>query len=102
MYQELREAANEVGLKLNVNKTQAMIQNRSKTKSNSEQQLNTGEHKTEIANSFNYLGSCITEDNNEYVKIQRRLKLANNAYNSLQPIMKQDIHRKPKQDYRKP
>jgi hypothetical protein len=52
MYQELREAAKEVGLKINVNKTQAMIQNRSKTKSNSEQRLNLGEHKTEAANSL--------------------------------------------------
>jgi hypothetical protein len=31
-HQELREAANEVGLKINVNKTSAMIQNRSKPK----------------------------------------------------------------------
>jgi hypothetical protein len=46
MYQELRNAAKEVGLKINVNKTQAMIQNRSKTKSNSEEQLNIREHKT--------------------------------------------------------
>jgi hypothetical protein len=51
MHQELREAAKEVGLKINVNKTQAMIQNRSKTKSNSEQQLNI-EHKIEAANSL--------------------------------------------------
>jgi hypothetical protein len=68
-YQELREAANRVGLKIRVNKTPVMIQNRSKTKSNSEQQLNIGQHKIEIVNSFNYLGSCITEDNNEYAEI---------------------------------
>jgi hypothetical protein len=66
MYEELREAANEVGWKINVNITQAMIPNRSK--SNLEQQLNTGEHKTEIVNSLNCLGSLIT-DANEYVEI---------------------------------
>jgi hypothetical protein len=59
MCQELREAANEVGLKINVNKMQTMIQNQSKTKSNSEQKLNIGQHKIEKLNSFNYLGSCI-------------------------------------------
>jgi predicted amino acid-binding ACT domain protein len=41
IYQELRDSANEVGLKINVNKTQAMIQNRSKAKNKSQQQLNT-------------------------------------------------------------
>jgi hypothetical protein len=97
MNQEIEEAANEVWLKIHVNKTQAMIQNRSKTKSDSEQQLNVREHKRKIDNSFNYLGSCITEDNNEYVEIQRRLKLANNAYYSLQAIMKnRNMHRKTK------
>jgi hypothetical protein len=60
--------------------------------------LNIGEHKIELANSFNYLGPCITEDNNEYVETQRRLKIANiYAYCLLQAIMKnQDIHRKTK------
>jgi hypothetical protein len=52
--QEIRDAANEVGLKINVNETQAMIQNQSKTKSKSEQQLNIGEHKIDIVNSFKY------------------------------------------------
>jgi sorting nexin-29 len=88
MYQELREAANEVRLKIKVNKTQAIIRNRSKTKSNSEQQVNIGENKIDIVSSFNYLGSCITEDNNEFAEIQRRLKLANNTYYSLQAVIK--------------
>jgi hypothetical protein len=44
-----------------------------------------------------YLGSCITKDNDEYIEIQRRLKLANKAYFSLLAVMRcKDIHEKTK------
>jgi hypothetical protein len=44
-----------------------------------------------------YLGSCITRDNDEYIEIQRRLKLANKAYFSLLAVMRcKDIHKKTK------
>jgi hypothetical protein len=44
--------------------------------------------------SFVYLGSCITKDNDEYIEIQRRLKLANKAYFSLLAAMRcKDIHK---------
>jgi hypothetical protein len=44
-----------------------------------------------------YLGSCITDDNNEYKEIQRRLMFAHEAYFSLVAVMRSgDIHRKTK------
>jgi hypothetical protein len=48
-----------------------------------------------MSRSYTYLGSCITDDNNEYKEIQRRLMLANKAYFSLVAVMRSgDIHRK--------
>jgi hypothetical protein len=94
-YQELSGAAKEIGLSINVSKTQAMILTRSRT--NIDQQLRTGDHNINMVNKFIYLGSCITEDNNEQLEIQRRLKPANKAYYSLYAIMKScDIHKKTK------
>jgi hypothetical protein len=84
----------EIGLKINKDKTLAMIYTRSKaSKASTNQQLHAGEHSIKIVDSFHYLGSCITNDNNEAAEIQRRLKLANSAYYSISSIMKsQDVH----------
>jgi hypothetical protein len=61
------------------------------------QQLVIGDHSIEVVDNFVYLGSCITDDNNEYKEIQRRLMLANTAYFSLVAVMiSKDIHRKTK------
>jgi hypothetical protein len=72
-----------------------MIQTHSKaSKANTDQQLHAGEHSIKIVDSFHYLGSCITNDNNEVEEIQRRLKLANSAYYSIRSIMKsRDVHK---------
>jgi hypothetical protein len=75
-YQELKEAAMEIRLKINKDKTLATIQTRCKaSKANTDQELHAGEHNINIVDSFHYLGSCITNDNNEAAEIQRRLKL---------------------------
>jgi hypothetical protein len=61
------------------------------------QQLRIGDHNTEVVDSFVYLGSCITRDNDEYIVIQRRLKLVNKAYFSLLAVMRcEDIQKKTK------
>jgi hypothetical protein len=50
-----------------------------------------------VVDSFVHLGSCITKDNDDYIEIQRRLKLANKAYFSLLAVMRcTDIHKKTK------
>jgi hypothetical protein len=93
--EELMEAAMEIGLKINKDKTLAMIQTRSKaSKANIGQQLHAGEHSIKIVDSYHYLGSCITNDNDEAAEIQRRLKLANSTCYSISSIMKsQDVHK---------
>jgi hypothetical protein len=94
-YQELKEAAMEIWLKINKGKTLAMIQTRSTaSKANTNQQLHAGEHSIKIVDSFHYLESSITNDNNDTAEIQNRLKLANSAYHSISSIMKsRDVHK---------
>jgi hypothetical protein len=57
-YQELNGPAKEIGLSINVSKTQAMILTGSRT--NTDQQLRIGDHNINMANNFIYLGSCIS------------------------------------------
>jgi hypothetical protein len=62
-----------------------------------DQQLVIGDHSIEVVDSFVYLGLCITDENNEYKEIQRRLMLANTAYFSIVAVMRSgDKHRKTK------
>jgi hypothetical protein len=75
MYQDLRINAKEVWLEINVNKTNAIFQ--TGIQNRVDQQLVIGDHSTEVVDSFVYLGSCITNDNNEHKEIRRRLILAN-------------------------
>jgi hypothetical protein len=50
-----------------------------------------------VVDSFVHLGSCFTKDNDEYIEIQRRLRLANKSYFSLLAVMRcKDIHKKTK------
>jgi hypothetical protein len=77
VYQELKEAAVEIGLHINISKTKTMIMSHSKV--NTDQCLNIGGHNIELVNSFVCLGSCIMDNNNELSEIQRRLILANHA-----------------------
>jgi hypothetical protein len=86
VHQELKEAAIEIGFHINTSKIKVMIMSCSKV--NADQCLNVGGHSIELVNSFVYLGSCITDDNNELSEIQRRLILANNAYYSLLAVIK--------------
>jgi hypothetical protein len=95
MYQDLRINGGEVGLKININKTKAVFQ--TGIQNRVDQQLVIGDNSIEVVDSFVYLGSCITVDNNEYMEIQGRLMLANKAYFSLVAVMRRaDIHIKTK------
>jgi hypothetical protein len=95
VYEELKVTAENTGLNTNENKTKAVLQMH--TQSGETQQLRNGDHNIQVVDSFVYLGSCITKDNDEYNEIQRRLKLANKAYFSLLAVMRcKDIHNKTK------
>jgi hypothetical protein len=93
VYKELKITAEKIGLNINVNKTKAVLQTR--TQSREIDQLRIGDHNIEVVDSFVNTGSCITKDNDEYIEIQRRLKLANKAYFSLLAAMRcKDVHQK--------
>jgi transposase-like protein len=86
VYEELKITAEKIGLNNNVNKTKAVLQTR--TQSRETEQLRISDHNIQVVDSFVYLDSCITKDNDEYIEIQRRLKLANKAYFSLLAAMR--------------
>jgi hypothetical protein len=68
VYEELKVTAEKIGLNINVNKTKAILQ--TCTQTGGTQQLKIGDHSIEVVDSFVYLGSCITRDNDEYIEIQ--------------------------------
>jgi hypothetical protein len=91
----LKITAGKIGLNINVNKTKAVLQTR--TQSRETEQLRIGDLNIQVVDSFVYLDSCITKDSDEYIEIQRRLKLPNKAYFSLLAVMRfKDIYKKTK------
>jgi hypothetical protein len=95
VYEELKITAEKIGLNISVNKTKAVLQMR--TQSGETQHLRIGDHNNQVVDSFVYLGFCITKDNDEYIEIQRQLKVANRAYFSLLDVMRcKDIHKRTK------
>jgi len=85
VYGELKERAKEVGLIINVDKTKAMVQNRSLGK---EGTLIVEDHKIEVVRIFKYLGTVINDSSDKTEEIRARILAANKAYCSLQPIFR--------------
>ena len=78
-FQSLEVASKEAGLIINESKTKYMasvnLQNR-----NILNFIQMGDYKFEIVNTFNYLGSLVTSNNNITLEISNRLMSANKAY----------------------
>jgi hypothetical protein len=77
VYEGMKITAKKIGLNINVSKTKAVLQTRAQSRET--EQLRIDDHNIQVVDSFVYLGSCITKDNDQYIEIQRRLKLANKA-----------------------
>jgi hypothetical protein len=60
--------AGKIGLNINVNKTKAVLQ--TCTQSRETEQPRIGDQNIQVVDSFVYLGSCITKDNEEYIEIE--------------------------------
>jgi len=74
----LREGtAEEVGLKVNEDKTKVLIQNRSNRRG---QNMTISDQNFEMVNDFTYLGSNISSKRDEMKVIQRRISNANKVY----------------------
>jgi hypothetical protein len=76
-YEELKRAAKEVGLSLNVNKSKIVAPSWCDTYIGKE--MKTGGDTIEVVDEFVYLGTCITEHRREVADIRRRRGLANKA-----------------------
>jgi len=89
----LDRAARRMGLEINQTKTKYMICG---TKKKYVENVFKVKHMTfERANSFVYLGTLITTDNNTSAKINNRITLANRSYFGLVDILKgKNINRK--------
>jgi len=100
LYKELDRAASAVGLKINTDKTKTMVQTRQGNKYGShklKENLEIENYKLENVEEFTYLGTLITDTNDESKEIQRRINQTNKAYYSLLPVMKnKDVHRNTK------
>jgi len=91
VYGELKEAAKEVGLVINVDKTKAMVQNRRLGKGGT---LTVEDHKIEVVRRFKYLETVINDSSDEREEIRAMILAANKAYSSLQTIFQsKQIHR---------
>jgi hypothetical protein len=68
VYEEMKITTEKIGFNINVNKTKAVLQTH--TLSRETEQLRIGDHNIQVVDSFVYLGSCITKDD-EYIEIRR-------------------------------
>jgi hypothetical protein len=76
----------EVGLKINAQKTKVLIQ--SKERRYTEWKISIGNVKLEVASNFTYLGTHLTNKNEELEEIQSRIQAVNRAYFSTLPLIK--------------
>jgi hypothetical protein len=92
----LEERAKDVGLEINSAKTKLMKQSRTPQTLPSAIQFKD-HYNIEVVNDFVYLGSNITNTNDEHSEIMRRITAANKTFFSLLPILKsRSVHRKTK------
>ena len=84
----MEEGANEVGLRINEEKTKYMINTRNKVHFRNEKHLQVYNYEFERVGEFKYLESVITEnsDNNTYIKA--RIMAGNRSYNSVLSLLR--------------
>jgi len=89
-FYNLNERAKEVGLIINVEKTETMVQSRRPGKGGT---WTVGDHKIGTVRRFKYLGTVINDTNDETEEIRARILAANKTYSSLQTIIRsKQIH----------
>lgn len=92
----LSEAVQEIGLRVNEEKTKLMHQTR-KNRSRIGQNITLGDYNFEAVGTFKYLGSTLTARNEEDAEIQARIKCGNRAYFSLiKQLKSRTVHQKTK------
>lgn len=92
----LEDAAKEVCLKVNEDKTKFLLQTR-KQKTGLGQNIAFDRYNFEVVKEFTYLGSEVNMSNDESSKVTKRISAANRTFFSILPIMKsRNVHRESK------
>lgn len=96
VYVELKEAAKDIGLNINEEKTKVMQQSRA-GRFRIGRNITIDEHNLEVVDKTVYLGSTITKRNEEKEEVTRRILLANRAFYAQKQILhSRFVHRKTK------
>jgi hypothetical protein len=86
--EELKQRAKKVELEINQDKTKYMIKTRNKDKWQCVQDFTSGDVSYERVDTFKYLGSVISEENDIGMEIRSRVMAGNKCYYALGSIMR--------------
>jgi len=84
----MEEGANEVGLRINEEKTKYMINTRNKVCFRNEKHLQIYNYEFERVGQFKYLGSMITENSDNNTEIKARIMAGNRGYYSVLSLLR--------------
>jgi len=84
----MEEGANEVGLRINEEKTKYMISKRNKVRFSNEKYLQVYNYEFERVGEFKYLGSMKTENSDNNTEIKARIMAENRSYYSVLPLLR--------------
>ena len=84
----MEEGANEVGLRINEEKTKYEIITRNKVRFRNEQHLQVYNYEFERVGEFMYLGSMITESSDDNTERKDRIMAGNRSYYSVLPLLR--------------
>jgi hypothetical protein len=86
VFGDLNTEGKKVGLETNESKPKALIQ--AETIRQAENRINLGDYNVEVVTDFTYLGTCLTNKNDELVEIQARIQVTNRSYFSILSLIK--------------
>jgi len=85
---KLLDTANRIGLEINAEKTEYLIMQRGEVADHVHPFLEVGQYKFQRVKEFKYLGSILTDKNDELTEIKARLQSGNKCYYGLSNMLK--------------
>jgi len=85
---QTEEGDNEMGLRINEEKTKYMINTRNKVRFRNEKHLQMYNYELERPGEFKYLGSMITENSDNKTEIKARMMAGNRSCYSVLPLLR--------------
>jgi hypothetical protein len=87
-FKQLEAESKNAGLTINESKTKYTINSRNKVRFRNVRSLNVGSYKFERVDKFEYLGSLVTENSENFTEIKIRIADGNRCYFSLIKLLK--------------